>query len=745
MALIAIVHLLMMRRYFKQYVNEGTDRENGREEAGTSIISKISRKHNLPTIPQVYIKLIQTLNSGEYSAHEISGLIKSDPALSFTIMDMAYSTGKRVNKPTMNLESAVAAIGVDVIKGLVLCASTNAVFDSGTVNRSFKLMMFWEHSLRCAYLAQLISEELNYNYYEEAYLIGLLHDLGKLILLNNFYDKYNNLLISNHDSDEIVLSENKAIGIDHCKTAALLIDQWDFHSFGADAIFYHHHPLEAVINATPLVRVIYVANLLAQKTHDNGKKYQAAEKLFGFSRDRSDRYITESETKLRETINFLGIEDMSHEYSQDDFEYKPGNVGTLANEVRDASIISGALQNLNEAENRTALLKAVKQGLQAMIGLSDIALFLYNYDEEALIFHNDGTDDYSAILEDLYISVHLEKSILVSSLLNKEPLDSFSYSEHSELAILDAQIIHFLDKEGIICLPMLKKSEFIGVIVLGIDRNELSYLSEQERLLEMFIHQISSILYADQLRHDRLNRYHSDRLESSVLRARKIVHEINNPLSIIKNYLKVLGMRLTENNIAHEEILIVNEEINRIGIMLRTLAGPKNKNVGAKEPVDVNLLISDLVKLTNGSFTGQYDIEIHLDTDPLMPVAVIQKDSLKQIILNLLKNAMEAMPQGGNIFIKTLYTPNPVKDGPKPVESRSPGLLEISITDDGPGIPDDARRRLFDPFVTSRDGHDGLGLSIVSDLVNRMNGSIACESDEGKGTSFKIRLPLRVD
>ena len=102
---------------------------------------------------------------------------------------------------------------------------------------------------------------------------------------------------------------------------------------------------------------------------------------------------------------------------------------------------------------------------------------------------------------------------------------------------------------------MLQKRKFIGVVVLAIDRGELSYFSEQERILGLLIRQISSLLDADQMRQDRLHRYHSDQLESSALRARKIVHEINNPLSIIKNYLKVLGMRLAENNIAHDEIL----------------------------------------------------------------------------------------------------------------------------------------------------------------------------------------------
>jgi len=114
-----------------------------------------------------------------------------------------------------------------------------------------------------------------------------------------------------------------------------------------------------------------------------------------------------------------------------------------------------------------------------------------------------------------------------------------------------------------------------------------------------------------------------------------------------------------------------------------------------------------------------------------------ERDSLKQIFINLMKNASEAMFKGGNLYFKTRHRGTPLEGG----ESR--GYVEVTVSDDGPGISDKMKKRIFEPFVSSKGGgHSGLGLSIVLNLINGLNGRIVCQSEEGKGTRFKIELPV---
>ncbi len=734
-----------MRSFFKQYIEKGPNNENDQGIKQDSISYQILSKKSLPTISQINVKLINACNTHEEGIQEVSEIIRLDPALTYRMICMVHSAGYQIRKPAINLEGFVATIGIDVIGNLVFHTSTKAVFESHEGGDFFNLMMFWEHSLKCALLARLIAKEIHYAYPEEAYYTGLLHDLGKLVLWENFQDKYKDLLSAHHDPAELILLEDKTFGMNHSTAAAWLMDQLDFPSFATDAIFYHHFPMESIADASPLVKIVYVANILAKKnTQDSEQNYQTADKLLGLNQTQTNTCITGSDNRLEETKRFLGIDMESAENSGGNLFLRPGVSSTLLDEVRDASLIAGGLQNTYKAETRKALLKAIKESLQIMIGPAPIILFLYNSDRDALEGHYAEDNDNSLLFENLSIPGNSKKSMVISSFLDKTPVDSFRGSGHSERTILESQIIHFMGKEGILCLPMPGKEGSVGVIVIGIDRVEIPFFSEQERLLGVFARRVSAIVDADEKKRNRIHQVHSDRLGFSALRTRKIVHEINNPLSIIKNYLKVLGMRLTEKKIEHDEIMIVNEEINRIRDMLSTLAGPAVKDSQRKKPVNINSLISDLILLTNRSLTKQSGIKIHLDADPSIPAAEIQGDSLKQIFLNLMKNAIEAMPEGGNIFIKTLYVPGTVGGRSNLDGSGSRGILEISIHDDGPGIPEEFRKGLFDPFVTSREGHDGLGLSIVSDLINQMDGSIIYEDDQGKGTTFKIRLPWMV-
>jgi signal transduction histidine kinase len=118
--------------------------------------------------------------------------------------------------------------------------------------------------------------------------------------------------------------------------------------------------------------------------------------------------------------------------------------------------------------------------------------------------------------------------------------------------------------------------------------------------------------------------------------------------------------------------------------------------------------------------------------DPLLMPVVCNRDSLKQILVNLWNNASDAMSAGGNFIISTHSDVN--QDGR--------AYIEIRMSDTGPGLPPDVKQRLFLPLgQIRRPGHSGVGLSIVANLIEQLNGRIICRSDAGQGTHFSILLP----
>ena len=134
------------------------------------------------------------------------------------------------------------------------------------------------------------------------------------------------------------------------------------------------------------------------------------------------------------------------------------------------------------------------------------------------------------------------------------------------------------------------------------------------------------------------------------------------------------------------------------------------------------------------SLVGAHDFNISLNLDDSMPTISTNADSIKQIYTKLVKNSVEALPAEGQIMV---YTQDQVN-----VDGKA--HFEICVADDGPGIPAKILPDLFSPVTTTKgEGHAGLGLTIVKNLVNELHGSISCRSSD-KGTSFHILLPRNI-
>ena len=218
---------------------------------------------------------------------------------------------------------------------------------------------------------------------------------------------------------------------------------------------------------------------------------------------------------------------------------------------------------------------------------------------------------------------------------------------------------------------------------------------------------------------------------------------MNTPLSIMKNYLTVLRRKLAGDKLVQEELRIINEEIDRVAHITGELSDFSEPEIITTDSIEINALLSDLIKVFRESFLQGSDIKAYLELDHLLPSVNTDKNRLKQVFINLIQNAVEAMPGGGNIWIGTRYTSNKLDTQFMQDSGRDPGYVEITIRDDGPGIPDTFKTTLFEPFITSKGaGHAGLGLSIVYNTVKELKGTITCESGNENGACFRIVFPI---
>lgn len=220
----------------------------------------------------------------------------------------------------------------------------------------------------------------------------------------------------------------------------------------------------------------------------------------------------------------------------------------------------------------------------------------------------------------------------------------------------------------------------------------------------------------------------SDRLAMIGQISAGTAHEIRNPLTSIKGFLQVLNHTFVEKGMVKEQSYtdIMLSEINRINeLVSEFLLLGKRKDVNYKR-VDVNTTLSEILPIINNEAI-LHGITIHYEPLEELPQVIADRELLKQVFLNISKNGIEAMTEGGNltITVKTDYDER---------------YVHIDIHDSGPGIPNFLIDKIFDPFFTTKSDGTGLGLSVCQRIVHDMGGTIRVSS-KGFGTTFTICLP----
>jgi two-component system nitrogen regulation sensor histidine kinase GlnL len=221
------------------------------------------------------------------------------------------------------------------------------------------------------------------------------------------------------------------------------------------------------------------------------------------------------------------------------------------------------------------------------------------------------------------------------------------------------------------------------------------------------------------------------RLEGSRMMTRQLAHEIKNPLGGMRGAAQLLSRELTDPSL-REYTGIIIKEADRLTTLVDSMsnpAGPPRKALtNVHEPCEHvrSLLIAEAPR----------GVEIERDYDPSLPEGFFDRDQIVQALLNLARNALQAVGSRGRIVLRT-RTQTHAHIG----LVRHRLVARIEVVDDGPGVPDSIRSTLFYPLVTARPEGSGLGLAVSQELVTRNGGQIEFESEPGR-TVFAILLPL---
>jgi len=226
----------------------------------------------------------------------------------------------------------------------------------------------------------------------------------------------------------------------------------------------------------------------------------------------------------------------------------------------------------------------------------------------------------------------------------------------------------------------------------------------------------------------------SDKLSAVGQLAAGIAHEINNPLGIILGFAQAAAKKIKDSDALFLPIESIRREALRCKNLVENLLAFSRQSKTQMGEIDINEPITNTLSIIEAQAKVK-SVEIIKELD-ILPLLMGNQNQIQQVIINLCSNAIDAMPDGGKITVRT-------RSGPVGNEKK----IILEVEDNGSGIPEEVRGKMFNPFFTTKEvgKGTGLGLSLVYEIIQRHNGVIKVESDCGRGTTFTIILPTVAD
>lgn len=643
---------------------------------------------------------------------ELAGIVLHDPGLCARVVAMATLQAAPRHPDASSLQALLAGLGSDTLRTLATESLVQRFFSSLAQDAGVSLGRLWVASLRCAHACRSLARLAEYSAPEEAYLVGLLHNLDRWLAAA---------------SGTVVEAGEVETASDHVGTAAALLERWNPDSFASDALLLREAPLEQVADSPLLVRLVNVSCALANCVRSDSEQQaflDAASHVLGLSQRGIAELWQLAQRDVRDVLLSYGFEGNDPAPRVDDEQARIA----LGRHVRDAAL-AGMLIQVNDK----SAWQAVLDNFLLLFEPDSAVVFEYDQESQTLRGRDSRGVRGAQAIRRLRLPMTPGRTLPAEACLKERLLFSTTEDLPELGSGLEQQLRRLLGTSELLALPLIGgDGNTLGVLVAGVEAARARQLADQSDLLEQYrgiaVQQLERDVFGLEERVAALE----EQLHSFQSHTHKLVHEANNPLGVIKNYLQVLATRLQGDAEKQSQLEVIDQEIDRVTDILERLRGIGNEPEPRSNAVDVNALVEDVAGVFESSLFATCGIDIELALDTRIPPVVSNRNHLKQILTNLLKNAAEALAAGDKVWIET-------RDG---VILDGRGYIQISVADNGPGLPDDILQHIFRPVVSQKGGsHSGLGLVIVKNLLSELNGSIIVFSTPESGTRFEILLP----
>ena len=468
--------------------------------------SKSKEGFALPALPHAVMQLLEASMDDDVSMSHLSALASSDPALAAQILRLAnsplYSGGIQVS----SISSALIKMGLKAVQCLAVTVSIQNSFSHTAGTDNFSMAEFWTHSILTAICARFIAKKIGFDQPDDAFLAGLLHDIGQLVLLDAYSDQtdgHKPVTVQNIRSGHTVLSaEQRFAGVDHANIGADLLECWRLDPMLADAVRYHHASEREIKDSLVLVKIVHIADRLAHYLANASAvpddiSHQESRQLFADFFDVNPAFFEELtdtyQEQLTEIASVMGVEIAEAGHGHVVEKIRSGERAEkrqVKKHAFDHAVITGCVEKMATAPDPDSLFDQLVQSISLFFD-PDTILFA-NLDSNGRLKGRMARGMKHAHRAHL-ISISLRGDSIFSEVLEKGlPLHWSEFFTSKEPSALELQVRNFMESPFLV-VPVGTVKEKTGVLLLGISQEKWVLVSDEVNILMLLVRQFYAV------------------------------------------------------------------------------------------------------------------------------------------------------------------------------------------------------------------------------------------------------------
>jgi len=398
---------------------------------------------------------------------------------------VANSPALRRGRELKDIDTCLIALGTRLIRSLATCLAIQRLFERDTRMEGVDIADFWMHSLLVGELARGIADSAAYPAPDEAYLAGLLHNIGELVMLNAIGEPYRRFLLNSADNPRLLGEETQLFATTHAEVGGWLIDRWGLDSVLGDSVAFHHAAPAQILTATALPQIIWLAQALVtlpDDTPDVGLVINGA----SFTVRKADLLTVREQAieRTRQIAEALGMvlpetfpKRRTTLPAQPPAPPVPGNPteDELTALMGGMALLQPLQQDLFQLGSDKEVLLALQESARILFELSKVAILLANDAGDALSGERVGGQP--DLFRQLSIPLLASRSLAAAAVVQRQVRTTFDSPQ--PLPLLDLQLARALSAEGLLCIPMLTRSRVIGVMICGLSTRQHGRLQKR--------------------------------------------------------------------------------------------------------------------------------------------------------------------------------------------------------------------------------------------------------------------------